>query len=64
MKFTESFSADMDDLFVDDKRRTLLKWAGDFLAAVEKKSPVARSSLPVRPASTHISRGKHPPRLI
>lgn len=38
MKFTEFFSADMDDIFIDDRRRIILKWAGDFLAAIENNS--------------------------
>ncbi len=47
MKFTESFSADMDDLFGEDKRRILLKWAGDFIKAIENKKPTAVASAPV-----------------
>ncbi len=47
MNFTESFSADMDDIFIDDKRRILLKWAGDFLSAIEHKTPTVQLYAPV-----------------
>jgi multimeric flavodoxin WrbA len=42
MKYTECFSADMDDIFIDGRRQTLLKWAGDFLSAIENKTVTAR----------------------
>ena len=46
MKFVESFSADMDDIFVDDKRRILTKWAGDFLKAIQNQAPTNISYRP------------------
>ncbi|MCX6004838.1 MAG: NAD(P)H-dependent oxidoreductase [Chloroflexi bacterium] len=49
MKFTESFSADMDDIFNDEKRRILLKWAADFFTAIEKQSPTSKAYAPVVP---------------
>lgn len=51
MRFTDTFSADMDDIFIDQKRTHLLKWAGDFLEAIEKKAPVARVYPPVAAGS-------------
>ena len=51
MKYTEFFSADMDDIFLENPRRMLLKWVGDFLAAIEKKQPAARKY----PALVHSS---------
>jgi multimeric flavodoxin WrbA len=47
MKFVESFSADMDDIFIEDRRRILLKWAGDFLAAIERKAPTSIAFAPL-----------------
>ena len=47
MKFIEPFSADMDDIFIDEKRAALIKWAGDFFAAIETGSPTARYSNPI-----------------
>jgi len=49
MRFTESFSADMDDIFDDEKRRILIKWAADFFAAIENKSPTSKAYTPVVP---------------
>jgi multimeric flavodoxin WrbA len=48
MKFVESFSADMDDIFIEDKRRMLIKWAGDFLQAIENKTLTAKSFAPLK----------------
>lgn len=47
MKSIEYFSADMDDIFIDEKRNILLKWAGDLFAAMENKTPAARASAPL-----------------
>ncbi|MBN1375409.1 MAG: NAD(P)H-dependent oxidoreductase [Dehalococcoidia bacterium] len=47
MRYTGFLSADMDDIFTDQARATLLKWAGDFLSAIEKKQPVARAYAPL-----------------
>lgn len=67
MKFTEYFSADMDDLFIEERRNSLLKWAGEFLNAVEFNAPVVRLNPPIkcskfiyrpgRPASNIENRG-------
>jgi multimeric flavodoxin WrbA len=58
MKYTEFFSADMDDIFLDDRRRILLKWAGDFLSAIENKSPAARALAPLTHAKFAYKPGK------
>lgn len=47
MKCTESFSAEMDDIFNDKRRSSFLKWAGDFLRAIETKAPTSRINPPV-----------------
>ena len=47
MKFTESYSADMDDLFMEDRRTMVLKWAEEFLKAIEFGAPSARMYAPV-----------------
>ena len=47
MKFVESFSAEMDDIFVDKRRSALLKWAGEFLRAIDAKAPTVRVNPPV-----------------
>ncbi len=44
MKSIEYFSADMDDIFIDEKRNVLLKWAGDLLAAIENDTPAIRAN--------------------
>lgn len=58
MKFTESFSADMDDLFNDESRRMLLKWAGEFLAAIENRSVAASAYAPLTVSHFAYSPGK------
>ena len=47
MRSTEYFSADMDDIFLDEKRATLLKWAGNLFAAIESKAPAPRTLAPI-----------------
>ena len=47
MKFTESFSADMDDLFLRDQRPIILKWADHFLQAVQTAVPTDSAYSPV-----------------
>jgi len=47
MKCVESFSADMDDIFIDEQRRCLIKWADEFLKAVSTGAPTTRSYPPV-----------------
>jgi multimeric flavodoxin WrbA len=58
MKFVESFSADMDDIFIDDKRRILIKWAGDFLEAIKSKAPTQKSFAPLKGSSFIYKPGK------
>ncbi len=48
MKFTEYFSADMDDLFIEERRSSLLKWAAEFLSAAEFNTPTMRLNSPVK----------------
>jgi len=47
MKFTESFSADMDDIFSDEKRQILYKWIGDFIKAIELKKMTPVFTAPI-----------------
>jgi len=47
MKFTESYSADMDDIFIDERRLCFLKWAGNFLKAISTGAPTSRCYPPV-----------------
>jgi multimeric flavodoxin WrbA len=47
MKFTEYFSADMDELFIDERRKILLKWADEFFSAIEFGTPVYKANVPV-----------------
>ena len=47
MKFTEYFSADMDELFVDARRKVLLKWADEFFSAIEFGTPVGKLNAPI-----------------
>ncbi|MBN1382578.1 MAG: NAD(P)H-dependent oxidoreductase [Deltaproteobacteria bacterium] len=63
MKCTESFSADMDDLFIDQRRENFLKWAGDFLKAITDKAPTGRFVAPVVPAHFIYKPGK-PKRMV
>jgi len=56
MKFVESFSADMDDIFLDEKRHCLLKWADEFLKAISTGAPTARNY----PPATADTFGYHP----
>ena len=58
MKYTEFFSADMDDIFLDDSRRILLKWVSDFLSAIENKLPAARAFAPLTHAKFAYKPGK------
>jgi multimeric flavodoxin WrbA len=58
MKYTEFFSADMDDIFLDDSRRILLKWVSDFLSAIENKLPTARAFAPLTHAKFDYKPGK------
>lgn len=47
MRVTEPFSADMDDIFIDERRENFIKWAGDFLKAIADKAPTGRFATPV-----------------
>jgi multimeric flavodoxin WrbA len=47
MRFTEYFSADMDELFVDARRKILLKWADEFFSAIEFGTPVYKANVPI-----------------
>ncbi len=58
MKFTEFFSADMDDMFADDKRRVLLKWQGNFINAIEQKKPTTAAFAPIVFSKSDYSPGK------
>ena len=47
MKYVEPFSADMDDIMIENMRRILLKWADNFFQAVENKTPTLKLYAPV-----------------
>jgi hypothetical protein len=67
MKYFEPFSADMDDLMVENMRRVLLKWADNFFRAIETGAlatkfyaPLVRSKFAYKPGK---GSGKVMPRL-
>ena len=47
MRFVESFSADMDDLFIDEMRARLLVFASNFFEAIESKLPSVKIFSPL-----------------
>ena len=47
MKFTEFFAADMDDLFIEERREALLKWADVFFSSIEFGTPCYRANVPI-----------------
>ncbi len=47
MKYVEPFSADMDDIMIDNMRRILIKWAENFFAAIDQKAATMKLSAPV-----------------
>jgi len=47
MRYIEPYSADMDDIMIDNQRRILLKWADNFFTAVEKKIPTMKLYAPI-----------------
>jgi len=47
MRFVDAYSADMDDIFVDDRRLGFLKWAGDFLKAIAGGAVTSRTNPPL-----------------
>ncbi len=49
MKYIEPFSADMDDIMIENMRRILLKWAENFFAAIDKKAATMKLYSPVAP---------------
>lgn len=50
MHFVESFSADMDDLFSADMRKSLLGFADNLLQAAEMRLPTVTVNEPIAPA--------------
>lgn len=47
MKYVEPFSADMDDIMVENMRRVLLKWADNFFRAIGEGAPTMKLYSPV-----------------
>ncbi len=47
MRFVESFSADMDDIFLEQMRARLLVFATNFFQAIENNLPTARTFTPL-----------------
>jgi len=47
MRYIEPFSADMDDIMIENMRRILLKWADNFFNAIENKVPTMKLYTPV-----------------
>jgi len=47
MKYVEPFSADMDDIMIENMRRILLKWADNFFNAIENRAPTMKLFAPI-----------------
>jgi len=47
MRYVEPFSADMDDIMIENMRRILLRWADNFFSAIEDKAPTMKLYAPV-----------------
>ncbi len=47
MRFVDSFSADMDDIFIEQMRARLLIFARNFFEAIENKLPTAKTHPPL-----------------
>jgi len=47
MKYVEPFSADMDDIMIENMRRILLKWADNFFTAIENSKPTMKLYAPI-----------------
>lgn len=58
MKFVESFSADMDDLFLEGMRGRLLIFAQGFFNAIEKKLPTSKAYWPLTYSKFRYAPGK------
>jgi multimeric flavodoxin WrbA len=58
MKFVESFSADMDDLFSKQMRTKLLIFAENFFKAIENKLPTSKSYMPLACSKFSYAPGK------
>jgi len=58
MRFVESFSAEMDDIFMDEMRARLLVFARSFFQAIESKLPTARVFAPVAYSKFNYAPGK------
>lgn len=49
MRYAGSFSADMSDLFREERRKNLIFFGQKFVEAIENQAPLPRTSRPVRP---------------
>ena len=58
MKFVESFSAEMDDLFIEEGRARLLLFAGNFFEAIENKLPTVKIFAPLTYSKFRYTPGK------
>ncbi|MBM4454590.1 MAG: iron-sulfur protein [Chloroflexi bacterium] len=58
MKFVDSFSADMDDLFLDEMRNRLLIFAQGLFEAIEKKLPTSKAYSPLTYSKFRYAPGK------
>jgi len=58
MRFTDVYSADMDDIFIDERRERFIKWGGDFLKAIAAKVPTIRYTVPIIPRDFHYRSGE------
>jgi multimeric flavodoxin WrbA len=47
MRYTEFYSAGMGELFIEEGRKALLKWADVFFSAIESGAPVYRATVPI-----------------
>jgi multimeric flavodoxin WrbA len=58
MKFVESFSADMDDIFSEEMRKRLLVFANNLFEAIQKNLPTTRSFTPIAHSTFRYAPGK------
>jgi multimeric flavodoxin WrbA len=63
MKYVEPFSADMDDIMIENMRRILLKWADNFFKAIENRAPAMKLYAPVVHNKFTYKPGKGPGRV-
>jgi len=63
MKYVEPFSADLDDIMIENMRRILLKWADNFFKSIENRAPAMKLYAPVVHNKFTYKPGKGPGRV-